>query len=442
MFEEANKKELVTVARSLGHDAHEELAKERLISLLENDEHLEEWERNPVDSIRDKLMSFLLERWRQVSPQLTCPAASGDPYSCYECVDAQVLVCLAMNAEHKDKILATKAVQKRRLPMTMTVRAEAKTPEEYIKMAGETPLDEKVLAAIPPIHLRGMMSAIGAYTPQFILLEVPKKVSYASQALKLFRAKGKEFFTDSVRTAIVDASKEGRVLPEVADSTPSVPTAPAQAPAAPAAPAAPTAASVASAPTAAQKSLRKPKMAVEAPAAAEAPPVPQATTPAPAPASGAAQQILAIVSEMAKKLEDLGATQIAMLNQQNEIAKAINSMAVAVRETSKMADDTARTVQETIEVRETLSKLVAMQAMANAQLLGMEIAEVIDSAKSITSTVVESVKGKLVRRATQSTWMWNNQHLYNLCMLWRKKQTCSYRMVCLYKRLCLGLTGM
>jgi hypothetical protein len=52
---------------------------------------------NPVDTLRRKLMGHIKSRWREVSAQLTCPASSGEPDSCYTCPDAQVITCIVEN---------------------------------------------------------------------------------------------------------------------------------------------------------------------------------------------------------------------------------------------------------------------------------------------------------------------------------------------------------
>ena len=52
---------------------------------------------NHMDDLRDALMGFLLLHWRRVQAQLSCPAKSGDPKSCFQCVDAQVIHCIQTN---------------------------------------------------------------------------------------------------------------------------------------------------------------------------------------------------------------------------------------------------------------------------------------------------------------------------------------------------------
>lgn len=60
----------------------------------------------PVDRIRVSLMQFILDHWRTVRAQLTCPAKSGDPRSCFQCHDMQVVACVSdQPKDAKDKII-------------------------------------------------------------------------------------------------------------------------------------------------------------------------------------------------------------------------------------------------------------------------------------------------------------------------------------------------
>lgn len=61
---------------------------------------------NPVDTLRQGLMGFILDHWRTLRAQLSCPASSGDPRSCFSCPDIRVLSCVsAQNDINKEKIL-------------------------------------------------------------------------------------------------------------------------------------------------------------------------------------------------------------------------------------------------------------------------------------------------------------------------------------------------
>lgn len=60
---------------------------------------------NPFDEWRDAIMRFLLDHWPVVASQLTCPAKSGDPKACYQCVDAQVLSCVVQQSEPDQRLI-------------------------------------------------------------------------------------------------------------------------------------------------------------------------------------------------------------------------------------------------------------------------------------------------------------------------------------------------
>jgi len=60
---------------------------------------------NPIDEWRYGIMQFLLEHWRRASSQLFCPAKSGDPDACKQCVDAQVVHCITINPRIESGVL-------------------------------------------------------------------------------------------------------------------------------------------------------------------------------------------------------------------------------------------------------------------------------------------------------------------------------------------------
>jgi hypothetical protein len=90
-----NHTELYQLCRRAGLKVTPDMPKGTLMSVLEGEveAHLE----NPLDELRDGLMGFILEHWKRLSVQLFCPAKSGDPKACFQCVDAQVIHCLTIN---------------------------------------------------------------------------------------------------------------------------------------------------------------------------------------------------------------------------------------------------------------------------------------------------------------------------------------------------------
>jgi len=80
------------------------LPKEKLIAIILGEEEPPPNAANPVDPWRHGIMGFLLDNWEVVRSQLDCPAKSGDPNSCFSCIDSQVISCLVQNPENEHLI--------------------------------------------------------------------------------------------------------------------------------------------------------------------------------------------------------------------------------------------------------------------------------------------------------------------------------------------------
>lgn len=96
LFEQCNISELYQMARAAGLTVSPSTRKPDLIKYLTG-------EAEPpvvpheVDRWRRGIMGFLIEHWRAVETQLTCPARSKDPNACFNCLDQQVVACLVQN---------------------------------------------------------------------------------------------------------------------------------------------------------------------------------------------------------------------------------------------------------------------------------------------------------------------------------------------------------
>ena len=97
LFDRCNKTELLQILRRLGIAVPATVSKENLIQVLLGEEEADPAWVNVMDSWRHGIMGFLLDHWDVVRSQLTCPAKSGDPRACFNCVDAQVISCLTQN---------------------------------------------------------------------------------------------------------------------------------------------------------------------------------------------------------------------------------------------------------------------------------------------------------------------------------------------------------
>ena len=98
-----NHTELLQLCKLAGLNATPTLSKGALIAVL--DGALEVTDKNPLDDWRYGIMAFLLEHWRRANAQLFCPAKSGDPDSCHQCVDAQVIHCITTNPSIEQGVL-------------------------------------------------------------------------------------------------------------------------------------------------------------------------------------------------------------------------------------------------------------------------------------------------------------------------------------------------
>ncbi len=104
-LEACNQTELYQICRKAGLSAHPTATRQHLIALLLGDEEpsINEFE-HPIDSWRHAIMKFIDEHWSMLETQLTCPAKTRDPRSCFNCVDAQVVTCVVSNRDNEHLI--------------------------------------------------------------------------------------------------------------------------------------------------------------------------------------------------------------------------------------------------------------------------------------------------------------------------------------------------
>ena len=97
LLQRCNRTELYQRVRGAGKDAHPYSTKEELIETLLNDAP---GRNNPVDPWREAQMTFVLDHWEVLRPQIAgCPASTRDPKACFRCHDMQVITCLAIENE-------------------------------------------------------------------------------------------------------------------------------------------------------------------------------------------------------------------------------------------------------------------------------------------------------------------------------------------------------
>ncbi len=96
LFAQCNHTELFQMARAAGFEVSPATRKEDLIGYLLGTAEPPAVP-NEVDRWRHGIMGFLIQYWRAVETQLTCPARSKDPRACFTCLDQQVVTCLVQN---------------------------------------------------------------------------------------------------------------------------------------------------------------------------------------------------------------------------------------------------------------------------------------------------------------------------------------------------------
>lgn len=104
LFSAFNRTELYQLCRRVGFNIPPTTSVEKMIVYLQGEEEAP-MEPNIFNSWRDAIMLFLLEHWKAVESQLTCPAKSGDPRSCYQCIDQQVISCIVQQSPYDQKLI-------------------------------------------------------------------------------------------------------------------------------------------------------------------------------------------------------------------------------------------------------------------------------------------------------------------------------------------------
>lgn len=98
-----NRTELYQWAREAGYPALPSMSKKELIALVEDKA---DWPSTPhaFDGLRIALMKYILSYWSVLKGSIQCPAKSGDPMACFNCLDQQIISCVNTNAAHEKEI--------------------------------------------------------------------------------------------------------------------------------------------------------------------------------------------------------------------------------------------------------------------------------------------------------------------------------------------------
>lgn len=96
LLEACNRTELYQICQHAKLNAHPSTLRQQLLALLLGEEEPTITETDhPIDSLRHALIGFINEYWSMLETQLICPARTKDPRSCFGCIDAQVVTCVA-----------------------------------------------------------------------------------------------------------------------------------------------------------------------------------------------------------------------------------------------------------------------------------------------------------------------------------------------------------
>lgn len=95
-------------------------SRDQMIALLEGEIEPPDVDEsdNVFNSWRLAFIEFLLEHWKKIETQITCPAKAlkdpknPNPRPCFGCIDAQVIVCILQNSESEDLISAHRLVRR------------------------------------------------------------------------------------------------------------------------------------------------------------------------------------------------------------------------------------------------------------------------------------------------------------------------------------------
>ncbi len=120
-FAPYNKTELLQICRDLGMPLHPLTPREEIIEHLLGQKDYDTARLSEMNAWRHGIMGFLLDHWDIVSAQLTCPARSGDPLSCFQCIDQQVMYCLTEQRTYLTQIKRHKKEEEKKTMEQLTV---------------------------------------------------------------------------------------------------------------------------------------------------------------------------------------------------------------------------------------------------------------------------------------------------------------------------------
>jgi len=208
LFERCNETELYQIARASGLVVTPSATKDELIKYITGEE-LPPPIAHDIDEWRLAIMGFVIEHRITLQVQLRCPAKTMDPRACFQCVDQQVVSCLAENKNNLHLItLHKKAIEYPKPEGDTMTTATVLNPQN-------APRDKAKLTAAGSFQLRRLAESLG------MLASAETQLAYG----KL----GPEERAENILKVLVDLDAKGGGAP-TNGAAPATTAAPASAP--------------------------------------------------------------------------------------------------------------------------------------------------------------------------------------------------------------------
>jgi hypothetical protein len=103
IFDALNHTELYQLCRGAEIYVSPDATREKMVAYLSGEEE-PELVQHPIDDWRHGLMRFVIDYWKKLETQITCPAKSRDPKACFQCIDTRVIACVVTNEPNENLI--------------------------------------------------------------------------------------------------------------------------------------------------------------------------------------------------------------------------------------------------------------------------------------------------------------------------------------------------
>lgn len=97
LFSALNHTELYQLCRKAQLQVLPSATREEMVSYLLGEEEPATDTGHAIDSWRIALAQFVIDYWKKLETQVSCPAKSLDPHACFGCTDVRVVACVVEN---------------------------------------------------------------------------------------------------------------------------------------------------------------------------------------------------------------------------------------------------------------------------------------------------------------------------------------------------------